>query len=336
MVLPIINGELNFLRKLITIDGSKVTTETGIPLGLNVNLPGCRADCGDVRLAKLDGTSIAREIECKDVPNSDDVMIWYPFDTVASTDSQFWVYWGNSGLSEPSANSTYGSQNVWGSDYKTVYLFNTEVYGSSLYDSTSRGKDATPVGFSENVLNDATYGKHIYLDGTNYFTKAIDNLGSVWSVTMKFKTKNATDHDTLFDQPTSRTYLVLYGGTTGKYYTDSYDDVGYNFTNDQEYIITLVVSGTTAIFYANGVEYNTMSVSSRNFNQYLLRIGANANNDNKFDGYFNHFCVKNVAASSNYTITTHKNLKNPTAAGTTPFYKSFGLAQHQRITPQFV
>ena len=100
----IINGETLNYRKLVTIDGSKVTSETGIPLGININLPGVKAAGADVRLALTNDTPIARGIECVDVPNTDDVMIWYPFNTVASTDSQFYVYWGNAAFSLQSSS----------------------------------------------------------------------------------------------------------------------------------------------------------------------------------------------------------------------------------------
>ena len=160
----VINGEELSKRKLITIDGSKVTTETNIPLMLRTTLPGVKAGGADVRLSKLDGTPIAREIEWH-YTESDGVVLHYPFDTVEGEDSQFYVYWGNPDLTEPASDSDYGSEAVWVSSIKGAYLMNNTPSGAgSILDSTSNDNKGTPTGIT---LMDGDYGKALQLDGVD-------------------------------------------------------------------------------------------------------------------------------------------------------------------------
>lgn len=352
MVLPTINGELNFRRKLITIDGSKVTSETGIPLGLNVNLPGVDSTGKDVRLAKLDGTPIAREIECVGVPNAEDVMIWYPFDTIAATNSQFWVYWGNTSLDEPAADSTYGSENVWDANYVGVWLMNNDPNGdaaNSIKDSTSYDNHGTPAGSMTTAdLVDSYYGKGIDFEGTNDYIRIPHNAEMDLVNLLTLETMQTADTDTfkyiagIYSTSTIYKQFVMMGKSSGiaifgKAVASSYYTAGDKIT-------TGTYSNTIDSLecFVNGASRDSDALAgplnSPNFDFLIgARHGAtNPDAQDFWNGIIRMVRLSNIVRSDDYIITTHANLYNPTATGTTPFYLLFSEPMHQRRVPQFM
>ena len=330
-----IGGEILKNRKLVTLDGSKVTTETGIPLARNIVLPGVQSDGSDVRLALLDGTPIAREIECVGVPSTDAVMFHYPFDTVAGENSQFYVYWGNASLNEPAANSTYGSEAVWDSNFKYVNHANIEPYGGSageILDSTWNSNDGTASDFTVNPsLLDGDYGKGINVDGIKAYIATYDMDDTTdFTTTLKLKrTASQTAVHSLFgDIDTgvwSNGWGLLHDGADSNGLYGVYTGAGYSankitLSNDVDYTVDVVRSGGNFIVYVNGVHQFTeaRTLNSHSFNLYFGQtdyVSYAAQSKNYYE--MRH---SNTARSANYIATAHKNLNNPTASGTDPFY----------------
>lgn len=344
----VINNEHLTRRKLVTIDGSKVTTETDIPLGLNINLPGVKATGADIRLAKLDGTPLAREIECIDVPNTNDAMIWYQWDTTVSQNDQFYVYWGNSNLTEPAADSTYGSEAIWDSDFTLAYLMNDDPNGdaaNSITDSTSNDNHGTPHGSMTSAdLIDSEYGKALDLDGSNDYIESANVLTTTNDFTITVIMLNqqlSSEKYYLSLGYNNADSFLLYALSTQRYYI--YD---YNYVNSQ--LTTLATSTNYAriTIKKNDTEITAIvndasegrTSTSHSISQ-KLQIGY-AMPRNKagtyFDGYAALVIYSDIARSDNYIATQHNNYKNPTATGTTPFYLSFGSEQHQRKPPVFI
>lgn len=163
-------------RTRCIIDGTKVTTETNIPLMLNLVCVGVKANGADIRIGWLNKSTglieeIAREIEWH-WSATDNVALFYKLDTTASTNETIFVYWGNSALSEPAASSTYGSEAVWDSNYVGVWHMNQDPSGSApqIKDSTSNANHGTSNGsMTSGDLVDTSYGKGIDFDGSNDF-----------------------------------------------------------------------------------------------------------------------------------------------------------------------
>lgn len=356
-----INGEQLTRRKLVTIDGSQVTTQTGIPLMLNIDLPNVATDGKDVRLAKLDGTPIAREIECVDVPNTDSVTIHYPFDTVASTDSQFYVYWGNASLSEPAVDSTYGSEAVWDNYTEAVYLMNNDPSGT-LYDSTSNANNGTSSGsMVTDDLVEYEYGKGIRFESSKSQYISIPDAVALrfgtsdYSIYIRFNGVADAGITYLLSKATGDDGWYVRLSDTGNYiyswqgapFPTNYCDSRYTtadvrngadrtilskrngavttdnyiFLDDTD--VTSATHGNAGSLPINIVDTAAMTIASK---------GA----ANYFDGTFGFIMISSADRSINYMTTLDNNLNNPTSSGTTPFYKSISTPQHQRRTPQFI
>lgn len=350
----VINNEHLTRRKLVTIDGSMVTTETNISIGLNINLPGVKVAGADVRLATLSGTPIARAIECINVPTIDDVMIWYKINTVAGTDLQFWVYWGNTNLTEPASDSTYGSESVWSTDCMAAYLMNNSV-SSSIVDYTSNDRDLPYIG-SGGALVDTSYGKGIDFSGSMYYRSASDiNTGIVDNHTLLAVGDYDTDSNGMLIalRHTSNEYnRILFNRVAafdnlsirltkadGSAYIKDYHG-NTNITVDVTRAHGYTWDGTNLNIYVNGVQDTP-------YNKIIDIAGSMTNTDRKIeiggtraatyhDGVISHVMIFNTEKSSNFLLTMHKNINNPSATGGSPFYKSLGIAKHQRRTPNFI
>src|SRR5450759_3001929 len=112
-------------RRQITIDHTKVASdEANFPVLISLDaLSNIQANGTDIRFTSSDGiTELPREIESYSL-GSLRALVKVPT-LSSSTDTVIYMYYGNSGATEPAASSTYGSQNVWQStgDTSTVMV----------------------------------------------------------------------------------------------------------------------------------------------------------------------------------------------------------------------
>ena len=358
MVLPIkhADGDPNFYEMVITIDGDMVTTETGIPLMRNANLPGVDSTGKDVRLEKMDGTPIPREIECVGVPNADDVAFHFPFDTISATDSQFVVKWGNTNLTEPAASSTYGKNNVYSSDTILAYKMNNLISDTPPQLKDGAGNiNATAYNMADSNVIDGDYGKKNTFDGVNehyWLESSYTNqiTGSTVSVTFEYtpSTLSQTNNPVIEEMETTTTKGMLVRVADDGVNMFAMDASSFSVagaaglfdTIGQRYVVTVTYDQSNVRVYVDGVlkaspAMTRAIVASPTRKGYIARDGNGAGT---YDGYHHlgSITMDNVVRSTNYVTTTHNNLNNPTASGTAPFYLADGPIQHQRRTPQYI
>ena len=188
-----------------------------------------------------------------------------------SADTVIYVFYqSNSGtLTQPAANATYGSQNVWSNNYQNVYHLPASGSNVSGADSTSsvHNVDASycPTGAGH-------IGAGIYFDGSHYLNMlAISIPQSAGSISFWWKPEDVYS----FNAPEAfRAYnssgryfdgLTAYNGILyGGWYNNSTDNrLTYsesNFSNGTYYYITLTwTSGGYTYLYVNN---NTTPVAS--------------------------------------------------------------------------
>ena len=144
-------------REKITIDNTKVSADlTDYPVYLDLSELGTdffdnvKSGGGDIRITTSDEeTEVPREIVSCDT-TAETGEVHFKGDLSGSTDTDFYVYYGNSGASDYAITATYGAENVWGSNYKGVYhlqeAVNTTAGGYN--DSTSNSRDGTGVSMA--------------------------------------------------------------------------------------------------------------------------------------------------------------------------------------------
>jgi hypothetical protein len=131
----------------------------------NVN----QTDARDIRVTKADGiTELPREVVFYDSTNDKGELHFKADSLSPTTDTDFYIYYGNSNATEPAANSTYGHENVWNSNYKLVAHLN-ETSGTQ-HDSTSSHSDFTTVNVTAqgSAMGQIDGGDNLSKPNSNY------------------------------------------------------------------------------------------------------------------------------------------------------------------------
>lgn len=87
----------------------------------------------------------------------------------STTDSEFFIYYGNATATPYGATATYGSENVWTNNFEAVYHFKENPGGSApqMYDSTGNGHNATTDLMDATNATSGRMGNGIDANGTN-------------------------------------------------------------------------------------------------------------------------------------------------------------------------
>lgn len=164
-------------RVKITVDADEVgATLTNFPVYVNLaNLPAGfhtnvnQTDARDIRVTKADGTTeISREVVFYTAA-SDIGELHFKGDLSATVDTDFYIYYGNAGATEPAFDSEFGRDNVW-TGYEAVYHLQQDPSGGApqIVDSTGNGRSGSSVGsMTSGDLIDAPLGKGLDFDGSN-------------------------------------------------------------------------------------------------------------------------------------------------------------------------
>ena len=153
-LVKVINGEFEWFslywpyRKKITIDEDEVDDDlTDFPIYIDLDdldfyfWNSVNDDCGDVRITSDDGeTELPREIVTCATSTSDGEL-WFKGNISDSTDTDFYIYYGNSNASDYATDAIYGAENVWGNDYDAVY--HLQENSGSATDSTANDENGT-------------------------------------------------------------------------------------------------------------------------------------------------------------------------------------------------
>ena len=162
-------------RVKITVDKDKVgSTLTDFPVYVDLStLPSgfhsnVKNDGGDIRVTRSDGTTeCPREVVFYDATNDEGELHFKANSLSSTSDTDFYIYYGNANASDYATDATYGAENVWTNGYGGVHHF--EETSGTLYDSTSNSKDIT-AGGSPTYAANAQIGK-----GINYTSEGVDN-----------------------------------------------------------------------------------------------------------------------------------------------------------------
>ena len=194
-------------RQKITVDNTKVGADlTDFPVYVNTDdlatgfYTHAQSDCDDVRITKSDGTTeVPREIVFCDGTNGE--LHFKASGTLSgSSDTDFYIYYGNASASDYATSATYGAENVW-SDYVAVWHNQEDPSGTApqILDSTDGNRDMTSGGSmtSGDLIPGKLSGYSLDFDGSNdYLTvgddSELDLAGTSYTYSAWFKSTNAT------------------------------------------------------------------------------------------------------------------------------------------------
>jgi len=175
-------------RSTITIDHTKIGTGgvSDFPVLLTeANIPAdfwsqVASDGKDIRVTDSNATTVLKNQVVSVDTTGHTMEVWFKAPSLSSdADSTFYLYWGNSSATMPSAAD---QQAVWSNGFAGVWHMN-QASGNAT-DSTSNINDLTPSG-SVTYSANGTVGKSMMLDGSSaYFTKTspvgLDSATASW------------------------------------------------------------------------------------------------------------------------------------------------------------
>ncbi|MDD5742980.1 MAG: DUF2341 domain-containing protein, partial [Candidatus Peribacteraceae bacterium] len=314
-------------RKKITIDHTKVGSgaenETDFPVLISLSdLTDINANGTDIRFTSSDGTTqLAREIESY---SSGTLVAWVKVPTLSYTeDTVIYMYYGNASAEEPAADSAYGSQNVWDSNFAGVW--HGKEGASDWGDSTSNGNTGTNNGvtaatgqvdgagsFNGDLVKRDHYGDYgtgdahtisvwIKTDyrhvGAEYILLRTTSVGAQGSATYGFA----------FFSSGGITYIVeghiSEGNVASEYLNDGY----------WHYLVG-TYNGETATFYIDDEIVKEYIVTNELTGDFVLLIGGidfSIFSNRDFNGSIDEPRISAVARSAGWISTEYNNQSSP-------------------------
>ena len=206
----------------VTIDNTKVTGDlTDYPVYVALADLGsghgywssAQADGDDVRVYESDGTTEVPVdlIEIDTTAKTGRLRFKATGTLSSSADTDFWVEYGDAGLSRYAEDATYGRENVWTS-YNQVYTMDGASY-SDIIDRTSSDRDVTSENNTPDYEQAGNLGKCVKLDdagGVEYLSmdtfNSSDYTGGIY-LTAWAKTDTTSGNQQFME--------VQYSGTSG-------------------------------------------------------------------------------------------------------------------------
>lgn len=336
----------------VTIDNAYVgSTLTDFPVLCDINnLPSEMFDAdgsypalnggGDIRFSS--DSAGATQLPCEVVsfvtnnnPALGSAQIYVKVPTVSSSaDTTIYVWYNKAGESQPAASDTYGSENVWDSNYAAVYHMEQDPSGSApqVLDSTANDRHGTSAGsMTSGDLVTGKVGNGLDFDGSNdYIQCPVPISSSATTQTMEF-TNNRTsggridigtgDADTrrfAIAADNTTTYLVVENGSTN--YPNA-ASASHSVYHHHCVVFDGGLSSTSRVkWYLDGSSQSLTPGGSGNpaslygGTSYYF-IGRNGNDGfGPYDyasGIIDEFRVSSIARSADWISATYTNLFTP-------------------------
>lgn len=323
-------------RVKITVDSTLVPGDlTDFPVYVNLaNLPAgffsnVKSDGGDIRVTKADGTTeVPREVVTISTGGSTGELHFKASGTLSSSvDTDFYIYYGNSGASEPATSDTYGAENVWNSSFQGVWHLQEDPSGTApqMIESTSNARSGTSVGsmttadsVSVKIQNGLDFdGTNDYLTVSSFGNSASSNLTiSAW-----FKPDSVSVNQYIADESNTTSYgggLTFRVTNTAKLRFWQQDanttlvDSTTSLSAGTTYFGVGTFDGTNTKIYLNGSLDNTRAVGSlatRNAGNY--QIGHSSILGGFFNGFIDELRISTVDRGANWISTEYSNQNSP-------------------------
>lgn len=325
----------NHLYREFTTDHTKIAgTHTRFPMKHTVYLPdGVRPDGGNIRITDTNNIELPREIGPYN-PATGELKFYFAGDISDTADDTFRIYYGNTDTTEPAADSTHGSQNVWDSNYAGVWHLTQD-----FKDSTSNVNDGTNYGATLGPDYTTFDGLDDYVDCGN--DESLDITEKITlSAWVKFPESQSETYSTFVGKWETvgdyRSYWLEFNKPSSVIFYLSFDGISYanvvqfTFTTFDEWVhIVGTYDGTTMRIYENGVEQNAFTTAITIYSEPTKEVcigGRKDAVDRVLDGDLYDTRISNTARSQNY-ITTEYNNRD------TSFFKSISSEHAAGIKP---
>lgn len=316
-------------RIKISVDNAMASGSdlTNFPVYVNLDdLPtaffdSVQSDGDDIRVTASDGvTEVPIEVVSIDT-GSDIGEVYFRASSISTTtDTDFYIYYGNPSVSGYSVSSTYGRNNVWSNNYAAVYHMNN--VGTTIVDSTGNnltGTKGPATAAPTEVVSPR--GRAQFCDGNDYieFGDVLDVGNRNWSIATWYQptTAGALNSSILYNKENS--YEASAGGG---YHTYAWQphwnwDGGTSFTTASGTWAYAVVTYNHAsqVMYKNGLNvYSRAQTGDMNSNSEQLQFCARGNTGHSsfFTGNLDDLRMSSTSRSAGWIYTEYNNQSNPT------------------------
>ncbi len=327
-------------RIRVTVENTLVGTSSAItnfPVYLNLDdfpatfFDNVQSDGDDIRITTSDGvTEIPYELVSINT-TTDTGELHFKAPTLSSTtDTTFYVYYGNGSASGYAANATYGSRNVWTNDYVAVYhLKETGSTAVDVYKDSTRNQYHAQggAGVAANVPT-ATSSGYIGIgqsfDGagdliTNNLTAGAMSLASAtpktisaWTYARAFNNGGVFRLGSINTNGQDFSFRTL--GVANQWRTQHWGTPDHDFTltpsQDTWRLFSVAFDGTTSRAYGDAVLRNSEVVSLNTANGTTFGIGTW--NGTSLNGIIDEVRIASTSRSLAWHQTEFNNQSNPT------------------------
>jgi hypothetical protein len=333
-------------RVPVTVSASAIDADlTNFPIYVNLaNLPAhffsnVKSDGGDIRVTASDGvTELPREIVSISTGTSAGELHFRASNVSSTTDTTFYLYYGNAAASDYSQNATYGENNVWSNGYVLVEHLD-DLTTSSVENSVGSPDGTKTSANNPLVTTSGKLGSAQDISGDSISHTSVIGSVTQYTVSAWFNPDNLTGSgDTatygysIFGiSPSSAPYNWLTAGGTGNltemrfcaYDGDATCDAttgaGISVGN-WHHVSAVAYQGGTSTVRVNGTQRLSFTNTGNtpvgtNFTIADLRPGRGI----QFDGRIDEMRVSNVARSTAWQDAEYRNLST-----TTSFYAVSG------------
>jgi len=324
-------------RKKITIDHTKVgaTTEDQTNFPVLVTLTGLsniNTNGTDIRFTTQDGgTYLPREIESY---SAGTLVAWVKVPTLSHDyDTSIYMYYGNSSATEPAADSTYGKNAVWDSNFAGVWhLKETGAGATADYkDSTANANSST------NTTGQPTVNTSGKIGNAESFTSASSQYITVPTISIPtnisvgawvYSTNYGANMFVVQKETVNSSWELFFEAGLLKWRGGGQAAVTCSPpTNSQWHYIAGTQSGTTATVYIDGTQCNTGLVDAIGNGSGAVDIGAYVDSSGGyyFNGLLDETRVSDTARSAGWISTEYANQNSPSTFYTVATTESSNL-----------
>lgn len=328
-------------RAKVTIDSTKVDGDlTDYPVFLRLADFGSghgiwgnvKTDGSDLRVTTSDETTeVPIEVVDIDTTAKTGEVYFKASGTLSSSaDTDFWVYYGNSGASAHAEDATNGRENVWKSSFKGVWHLNeaNNTTANGYLDSTSTDNDGTGVSMNLTEQTGVVSATAAKFDGSNDYIDCGNDSSTRptgdFSITCLCKAANWDLLQSPFSSGVSSSnrgigFFIhsstneckyVQGDGTNKSWLYLVVNFPGNFINGQWHTVTNVKDGTTGRAYVDGVQKD--SETGINSIQYSETVDCNIGKHGNYEfiGEIDEVRLNAEAESAEWIDAVENNLRD--------------------------